>query len=168
MIENHINFTKDWFYLLILGLIIFILLKWIYSKLTKNKRLKIILTTLSTIILTPIVYNILIIILISFLFYEYHPEREFKQESWIENINDRHEMTKDLIETNIIKGKSKDQVIELLGKPFNDFNLQKDSTDIWAYNLGSEGHGMGWKFHSLILKFENEKVASIKTEIAID
>ena len=146
----------------------FFILKWIYSNLTKNKRMKIILTTISTIILTPIIYNILIIILISLLFYEYHPVREFTQESWVENTNDRHEMTTDLIEKNIIKGKSKDQVIELLGKPFKDFNLQKDSTNIWSYDLGSEGHGMGWKFHYLILKFENEKVSSIKTEMAID
>ena len=34
--------------------------------------------------------------------------------------------------------------------------------------MGSEGHGMGWKFYNLDLYFKNEKIDSVKNTEFID
>ena len=168
MIENYINFSKDWFYLLILGLIIFYIIYRILSRWYKNRKPKILLATLSTLILTPLIYNLIILAILGFFFYEYHPTREFNRTSWSENINDRHEMFIDIVESDTLIGKTKKEILNILGEPYKPFDLEKDTLSTWQYNLGSEGHGMGWKFHGMIIKFKSNKVESIKKWEAID
>lgn len=107
MFENHINLSKDWFYLLILGLIIFYIIYRILNRWLKNRKPKIILTALSTIILTPLIYNLVILTIVAIFFYEYHPKREFDKTSWEENINDRHEMFSNIIESDTLIGRKK-------------------------------------------------------------
>ncbi|UJH92651.1 hypothetical protein LZ575_09375 [Antarcticibacterium sp. 1MA-6-2] len=168
MFETHIDFLKNWFYLLILGSVIFYFIYRVLSRWYKNGKIKILLTTLSTLILTPFIYNLIILTILAFFFYEYHPTREFNKRSWSENIHDRHEMFTNLVQSDTLIGRTKNEIFNLLGEPYNPFDLEKDTSSIWNYNLGREGHGIGWKFHSMIIKFKNSKVESIKKWEAID
>ena len=126
------------------------------------------MTTLSTIVLTPLIYNLIILTILSFFFYEYHPKREFDRISWEENINDRHEMFSNIVESDTLIGRTKKEIYYLLGEPYKPFYLENDTLSKWNYNLGSEGHGMGWKFHSMTIIFKNNRVESIKKYESID
>lgn len=160
--------SGNWYFHLIIGIILFFVFKWIIGKFILRKNLNIILSLLSTLILTPIVYSILIISFFSILFYEYHPESKFDSIKWSENKNDRHEMRKDIIESGILLGKTKTELVELLGTPNNNFKISNDTLQNWIYNLGSEGHGFGWKFHNLNLYFKNGKVVKVENSEFID
>ena len=77
-------------------------------------------------------------------------------------------MFSDIIKSDTLIGKTKEEIFNLLGEPYNSFDLEKDTLSAWNYNLGSQGHGMGLKFHSMIIKFKNNNVKSIKKWEAID
>ena len=160
--------SGNWYFHLIIGIILFFVFKWIIGKFIFKKNLNIILSLLSTLILTPIVYYFLIISFFSILFYEYHPESKFDSIKWSENRNDRHEMRKDIIESGILLGKTKTELVELLGKPNNNFKISNDTLQNWIYNLGNEGHGFGWKFHNLNLYFKNGEVVKVENSEFID
>jgi len=78
-------------------------------------------------------------------------------------------MRKDLIESELLLGKTKNEVIGILGIPENNINVAIDTVKYWTYYLGSEGHGMGWKFHYLNLslkmaKWKKRKITNLLTE----
>lgn len=72
-------------------------------------------------------------------------------------------MRDNLIKSRILNGKTKSEIVELIGKSEGD-----DSTDIWTYNLGMSGAGFGWQFNSLQLTFKNGKVADVKKQEIVD
>ena len=168
MIEYFNISSGNWYFLLVIIILLYLIINWIVGKFIKKGISKTIVTTVSSIILTPIVYSLFITIFFSFVFYEYHPESKFNAIEWNENKNDRHQMRKDLIESKLLIGKTKNEVIGILGKPENYFKTEMDTLKNWNYSMGSEGHGMGWKFHSLDLYFKNEKIESIKKTEFID
>ena len=77
-------------------------------------------------------------------------------------------MRKDLIDSKLLIGKTKNEIIGILGKPENNFNIEIDTLKNWNYSMGSEGHGMGWKFHNLDLYFKNGEIDSVKNTEFID
>ena len=168
MIE-YFNITHgNWYFHLLIGILLFLLFKWLIGKFIIKRNLKIILSIISTLILTPIVYYFTIIAFFSTLFYEYQPENKFESKEWIENRHDRHEMRNDLIESKILIGKTKPELIEILGKPQSDLIMSKDTLNNLTYYLGSEGHGFGIKIHYLNLKFKNGKVEKAENIELID
>ena len=168
MFDNFNITPGNWYLYLLIGIILFLLFKWLTGKFTVRKKLKIILPIISTVILTPIVFNILIAMVFSILFYEYHPASKFDKVKWIENSRERLEMRKDLIESKILIGKTKSEVIEILGKPENKIASEMDTLNSWNYYLGNEGHGMGWKFHYLKLIFKINTVEKAELNEFID
>ena len=168
MIEYFNISSENWYLLLVIIILLYLIINWIVSKFIKKGISKTIITAVSSIILTPIVYSLSVAIFFSFIFYEYHPESKFNSIEWIENKNDRHHMEKDLIESKLLIGKTKNEVIEILGIPYNNYKPGIDTLQNWNYSMGSEGHGMGWKFHNLDLYFKNEKIDSVKNTEFID
>ena len=167
--EEYFNISSEnWFFHLLIGILLFLIFKWIIGKFVKKSKLKIFYSLLSTIIFTPIVFNISIIIFFSILFYEYHPESKFDTIKWVEEKNIRHEMKKDLINSEILIGKTKNEIISILGIPDNNINVSIDTIKNWTYYLGSEGHGMRSKFHYLSLNFKNNKVVIAENNEFID
>ena len=160
--------SDNWYFHLIIGILLFILFKWLIGKFIKKGKLKIFLTFISTLIFTPIIYYLFVVTSLSITLYEYHPESKFDSKKWTENVEDRHEMRKDLIDSKILIGKTKKEVIEILGIPQNINKVNNDTIKNWTYFLGSEGHGMGWKFHYLNLDFTNGKVEKVENNEFID
>jgi len=168
MIEYFNISSGNWYFHLVIVILLYLIINWIVGKFLKKGILKAIITTVSSIVLTPIIYYLFAIIFLSVLFYEYHPELKFNSTEWTENINDRHHMRKNLIESKLLIGKTKKEVLRILGKPKNSVKIEMDTLKNWNYFMGSEGHGMGWKFHYLDLYFKNGKINSIKNMEFID
>lgn len=168
MIEYFNISFGNWYFQLVIVILLYLIINWIVGKFIKKRILKTIITTASSVILTPIVYLIFVTIFLSFIFYEYHPELKFNSIEWSENKKDRHHMRKDLIDSKLLIGKTKNEIIGILGKPENNFNIEIDTLKNWNYSMGSEGHGMGWKFHNLDLYFKNGEIDSVKNTEFID
>ena len=99
---------------------------------------------MGTLIIAPVLYLILVIVFFSYLFYE--PQYDFDREKWFADKHSRFEMRDDIVDSEILKGKSKTEIIEFIGIP--EFG---DSTNIWTYDLGMSGAGFGWQFNSCLL-----------------
>jgi len=167
--KEYFNISSgNWQFHLLIGILLFLIFKWIIGKFVKKKKLKAFYSLISAIIFTPIVFNVSIIIFFSILFYEYHPETKFDSIKWKVNANDRHEMRKDLINSKVLIDKTKNKVISILGIPENNINVSIDTVINWTYYLGSIGHGMGSKFHYLSLDFKNNKVVAAENNFFID
>ena len=105
--------------ILIFIAIFYFLIKWILNIRNwgniKNRK---ILALISAVILAPISYVAIIMIWIfSITFYI---SDNFNKEEWKHNEYERYRMTEDIIENQILLGKTKNEIIELLG---NDYNI---------------------------------------------
>ena len=141
--------------ILIISIPTFFLLRWILKRFIKDKKTRNWTSILGTLIIAPVLYLILVIAFFSYLFYE--PQYDFDREKWFANKHSRFEMRDDIVDSEILKGKSKTEIIEFIGAP--EFG---DSTNIWTYDLGTSGAGFGWQFNSLELTFKNDLVEEVK------
>jgi preprotein translocase subunit YajC len=146
---------------LLIAIPTFFILRWILKRFIKNKKARNWTSIVATLIVAPILYFGLIIGIFSYLFYE--PQYDFKKERWFADKNARFEMRDDLVNSRILIGKSKSEIIDLIGK--SDSN---DSTENWTYDLGMSGAGFGWQFNYLKLTFENDKVSDVKKQEIVD
>ncbi|WP_397363444.1 hypothetical protein [Olleya sp. R77988] len=141
--------------ILIIAIPTYFVMRWLLKKIiTEQKTLKTV-TIICTVIIAPVLYVCLVLAFFSYLFYE--PQYDFNKEKWAKNKNKRYEMRDDLIESEILKDKSKTEIFELIGNPDNIY-----SDDIWIYNLGISNPGLGLQFNSLELSFKNERIFDFK------
>lgn len=168
MIEYFQISSGNWYFLLVIVILLYFLINWFIGKFLQKNTLRKAISLVSAIFLTPAVYYVIVALFFSILFYEYHPEIKFNSTEWTENKSERHHMKKDLIESEILIGKSKSEIVEILGIPENKIKVELDTIKNWNYYMGSEGHGMGWKFHSLDLYFEKGSVESVELAEFID
>lgn len=86
--------------------------------------------------------------------FEKKTENVFDSSSWKQNKDYyRANCLADLSKRHLIQGRTKAQIMELLGKPDNE---EQDST--WSYDV----HSVASKLQMLLLTFENDKVATIE------
>ena len=71
------------------------------------------------------------IIMIWIFSVSYYPKTDFNKQEWNENKEERYKISNDIIKSEILIGKTKDEVIELLGDDFYSY----DESHI-AYDLG--------------------------------
>jgi hypothetical protein len=147
--------------ILLIAVPTFLILRWILKRFIQNKKARNWTSIAGTIIIAPVLYLVLVFSFFSYLFYE--PQYDFDREKWFADKHSRFEMRDDILESGILKGKSKSKIIELIGKP-----VSNDSTELWTYDLGMSGAGLGWQFNYLELTFENEQVSSVKKLEIID
>jgi hypothetical protein len=104
-------------FILILSIPIYFVCKWCLKKLKlgndKNRKLIVILPT---IILSPIIYSAVITLWIFSI--SYYPKLDFNQQIWNSSIEDRYKMSKDIIESKILIGKTKEEVVTVLGNKY--------------------------------------------------
>jgi hypothetical protein len=111
----------------------------------------------STIILTLLIYVGIFAAFIYFLLRQ-PPNKAFDQSKWIIEKNERFLMGDDLVKSKILNEKDTIQIKQILGQP-----TWKDSLNTsWTYDMGSNGSGFGLLFHSLSVKFENNKAVKIE------
>tara|TARA_R110000868_G_scaffold230864_1_gene484125 strand:+ start:226 stop:684 length:459 start_codon:yes stop_codon:yes gene_type:complete len=134
---------------LLLAIPTYFICKWLLGKLKiGNQNNRKFLAIIPTIILIPIIYVGLIAIWIFSV--SYYPDKVFDQNEWNSTVKERYEMSRDIIESNILIGKTKKEVTELLGHDFYShgenhisyelghvpglFNIDPDYMDIYFEN----------------------------------
>ena len=106
---------------------------------------------------TIIIGPIIVIIIFSLLFWSmiFWPQKEFDRIVWLENTHNRYMMSDYIIRNNLLIGKTKYEVIELLG---NDIYIFANNRI--GYNIGFVP-GPWIDPHILIIYFENEIVVNV-------
>ena len=140
---------------LILGIPVFFLLRRISRKLIKNDRIRKTIIWIATLICTPLIYIGLIILWISIS--SYYPTNDFNKIKWDTDKDKRYEMSDDLIKSKILIGKTKQDVIKILGN--GDNNLESNT---WYYGLGFAPRFMTIDPDVLIIEFTGEKVSEVR------
>lgn len=86
-------------------------------------------TWVSTLIVAPLVYIGAVFIWIFCI--SYYPKHTFSRERWVNNQEQRYELSHDMINSKMLLGKTKTQVRQLLGD-----SGEADESDEWYYYLG--------------------------------
>lgn len=140
---------------IVLAVPVYFVCRHLFKKL-KDSRFRQAGTWVTTILVTPVTYILLVMVLVEVL--SYYPERTFDKEVWETDVENRYEIADDLIENGRLMGKSKDEIRDLLGEKEVDFNGDK-----WTYYIGTPPRLLQIDPDVLEIEFENDKV--IKTYI---
>lgn len=112
-------------------------------------------TFVSTLIISPIIYVLTTLIWIFTL--SYYPDNDFNKEDWTLNKEERFKMSKDIIENEILIGKTKSEIIELLGEDYHEY-----SDEHIAYDLGFVPGPVNIDSDVLDIYFENGNVVKVE------
>ncbi len=111
--------------ILIIAIPVYFLSIWFLKKFKlgneKNRKL---LAIIPAIILSPILFGVIILLWIFSI--SYYPKTDFNKQEWASNKEERYKMSNDIMESNLLIGKTKDEVISLMGNDFYKYeHLQK-------------------------------------------
>jgi hypothetical protein len=141
---------------LILAIPTYFICKWLKTRLkVGNKRNRKFLAIIPTVILSPIIYVGLVMIWIFSI--SYYPTSDFDKNEWNSNVEERFKMSEDIIESEILIDKTREEVIEILGNNFITNNESKIT-----YELGHVPGLFNIDPDYLDIKLENGKVISVK------
>jgi hypothetical protein len=116
--------------ILILAIPVYFLSIWFLKKFRLgNEKNRKFLAIIPAIILSPILFGGIILLWIFSI--SYYPKTDFNKQEWASNKEERYKMSNDIMESNLLIGKTKDEVITLMG---NDF-YKYDDNHI-SYGLG--------------------------------
>mgnify|MGYP000558835607 FL=1 len=140
---------------LILAIPTYFICKWLMTRLkVGNKKTRKFLAIIPTVILSPIIYVGLVMIWIFSI--SYYPTSDFDKDEWNSNVEERFIMSEDIIESEILIGKTREEVIQMLG---NDF-ITNNESEI-TYELGHVPGLFNIDPDYLDIKLENGKVISV-------
>jgi hypothetical protein len=141
--------------IIILAIPTYFICKWIIKRLKiGNDNNRKFIALIPTIILSPIIYFGLVMIWIFSV--SYYPTSDFDQNEWKSNIEERYKMSEDIIESEMLIGKNRDEVINILGNNYSTNNENRLS-----YELGFVPGLFNIDPDYLDIKFENEIVVSV-------
>jgi hypothetical protein len=141
--------------ILILAIPVYFLSNWILKKFKLgNDNNRKFLAIIPTIIIGPILYVGIIMIWIFSI--SYYPKTDFNKQKWESNKEERYKMSNDIIKNELLIGKTKDEVINLLGNEFYKY----DDNHI-AYDLGFLPGLFNIDPDVLDIYFENGKVIKV-------
>lgn len=104
--------------------------KWMMDRLSVgNKEKRRFLALIPTVVLSPLLYVGLILIWIFTV--SYYPSNKFDKLQWDTNTEERYKMSEDIIESKMLLGKTKPEIVTLLGDEYYSY-----SENHIAYTLG--------------------------------
>jgi len=140
---------------LILAIPTYFICKWLMTKLkVGNDRNRKFFAIIPTVILSPIIYVVLVMIWIFSI--SYYPTSVFDQNEWNSNVEERYKMSEVIIESKMLIGKTRHEVIRILGNEF----ITNSESEI-TYELGHVPGLFNIDPDYLDIKFENGKVESV-------
>lgn len=141
--------------ILVFAIPIYFLSKWVLKKMDigDNQNRKYI-AVIPAIILSPLLYIGIIMIWVFSI--SYYPNVTFNKQKWDSNYEERYKMSKDIIKSDILIGKTKDEIIELLGNDFYAYDKNHIS-----YELGFVPELFNIDPVFLDIYFENGKVIKV-------
>ncbi|RKS42554.1 hypothetical protein BC962_3221 [Gillisia mitskevichiae] len=141
--------------ILLISLPVYFLIREILKKLKlgteKNRWL---ITFVITLFVSPIMYVLSIMIWMYSI--SYYPRQDFDNQQWITEKDERFKMSEDIIESKLLIGKSKVEIVELLGDDFYSY----DNNHI-SYDLGHPPGLVNIDPDVLDIYFENGKVIKV-------
>lgn len=141
-------------------IVVFVLLFLFFNTVDKRKWL----TALISLVLTPLVYFYMFYPFVNIVS-NYHHQKYFDSEAWIEKPALRYEMIDSTIESDTLVGLSKEKVENLLGKHewLSWDDTKKDfSPNNWNYGLGIEPGAFNDMKDCVEVIFKNDTVVSLK------
>jgi hypothetical protein len=145
-----------YYILFMLGIPTFFFWRWLFKKWIKVDQTRKIATWIATILVTPLIHIGMVIGIINILCY--YPSKEFDQQKWLTEKDKRYELSEDIIETNLLIGKTHEEVRQLLGDESNN-NQSND----WIYFLGWPPSVFGNDApEALRIEFEDDKVVKVR------
>ncbi|WP_108425414.1 hypothetical protein [Flagellimonas amoyensis] len=141
--------------ILILAIPSYFVCSWIIRKFKigheRNSRQ---IAIVSALLLSPFVYVALIIIWVFSA--SYYTSNDFDKIEWDSNVEERYRMAEDIIDSKMLIGKTKSDVIQILGSEYSISNENHLS-----YELGIKPGLFNIDPDYLDIKFENEVVLSV-------
>ena len=142
--------------ILILAIPTYFICTWIMKRLKiGNDNNRKFIAIIPTIVLSPIIYFGLVMIWIFSV--SYYPTNNFDQNEWNSNIEERYKMSEDIIESEMLIGKTRDDVINILGNNYSTNNENRLS-----YELGFVPGLFNIDPAYLNIIFKNGKVISVR------
>ncbi len=142
-------------FILILSIPIYMVCKWSLRRLKlgndKNRKY---IAVLPTTILSPLVYVVIITLWVFSI--SYYSTIDFNQEIWKSNTEERFKMSKNIIESEMLVGKTKEEVIAILGDKY-----YLNNEDGLAYGLGVLPGLLNIDPSFLFIEFENGIVKKV-------
>ncbi|APY08137.1 hypothetical protein BWZ20_07410 [Winogradskyella sp. J14-2] len=90
-------------------------------------------------------------------------EKPFDAQKWQSEPLKRYEMVDDIIESQMLLGKSKSEIIEILGQPDSKLHTSKDA---FIYTIGDPPSFFSSQKEYLLIVFKNERVEDVS--LAVD
>ncbi|MFN8277382.1 MAG: hypothetical protein U0T84_07865 [Chitinophagales bacterium] len=142
---------EAYFILLLIGIVVFFFWRRVISPNISPQPIRKLITLMVVLVGTPHIYWGL---MTAWFFYlSYHSKYPFDQQKWMRDKEKRYELSDDIIEHQILIGKTKQEVVALLGREENF-----DKSDNWSYYLGYRPGFIKIDPEALDIKFKNGKV----------
>ena len=140
--------------LILISISTYLLFFWLFKKFrigqTKKRKY---LAIIPAVVVSPAAYYGLVFTLMNFL--TYHPQTTFDAIAWELNVEERYQMSHDIIKSELLIGKSKNEVVDLLGPEYSEYD------DSLSYYLGfAPGIHIDPEF--LYIYFDNGMVVDVK------
>ena len=143
-----------YFILLFLGVPTYFFWRWLLKKIITVDKTRKVATWTATIFLTPLIYAAIVMLWIMSI--SYYPSHEFDKQKWHDDVEKRYELSEELIDNEILIGKTMDEVKQLLGDDY-----QESGKDRWSYYLGFRPQLFGIDPDYLDIDFENGRVIKV-------
>ena len=144
-----------YFILIILGISIFFIFRRVFKNRIQSMKQRRVITWVSTLIATPLIYVAIIILWIVCI--ESYPNRAFNRQQWLTDTDKRYEFAKDIVNSEMLMGKTKKQVQKILG-----VNGNAVQSDDWYYYLGFRPEIANIDPDNLEITFKGGKVISVE------
>ncbi|PKB44455.1 hypothetical protein AX016_2674 [Cellulophaga sp. RHA19] len=142
--------------ILFIAIVLFFIFNWALKKSNRIalKYKKITAIGLS-IVFAPLTYIFSIYCFVAII--SYYPKHQFNQQKWNNNPEQRYELSTDIIESNMLIGKTRTEVIQLLGEDFYEYNPEHI-----AYILGFKPGIFSIDTDALDIIFKDNIVIKVK------
>lgn len=144
------------FIILTIFIVLYILVFWLLKKRNIGSRMnRKYLALIPSIVLAPLIYIVIIIVWIYSA--SNYPAIDFNKALWGSNIEERYTMSEHIIQSQMLIGLTKEEVIEILG---DDFTVNGPNSI--SFFLGYAPRIVGIDPDVLVIYFEDNKVVKVE------
>lgn len=147
--------VEVYFILLFLGVVTFFFWRWLLNKFIHVDKTRKVATWIVTIFLTPLIF--VLIVMLWIITASYYPTHDFDKQKWHDDVEQRYELSEDLIDSEVLMGKTMDEVKLLLGDDY-----QESGKDQWSYYLGFRPGFANIDPDVLEIEFKEGKVINVR------
>ncbi len=108
------------------------------------------------------IYTALFLLIISYIVDPIVRSKKFETKDWVENVDSRYRMVNDLKKNNLLIGKTKNEVIKLLGNDYKENCIVQETLCYVTSDPNSFG---SFDHYELVIYFEKGIVSKIRPEL---